>query len=194
MEQSTSRAHEEKSRASIYLVIGIILIIVAVVAILLFLMRGSTTVSGGYPEPESSESITCEASDIDFPVLKTADIADKTARVTATFNKDALVSIAFVYSMYYGSSNAVNGGEAVQHAAINLSSQGEGLGPDIFNLHFNKLSNRLELRLYTDASHIDLKSAKYLMLTEYPDNGIYTKSHIQTIYENQGYKCVANNQ
>lgn len=189
MEQPTSHAHEEKSRASIYLVIGIILIIVAVIAILPFLIRGSTIASGSYPEPESSESITCEGTDLTYPAIDPRDASRTAAKITATFKKDILGSIALTYSLYYDTTDRINASLNTNHANLNLATQKEGLGSDIFNLHFNKLSDRLEFHLYTEAKDISATSAKYLLLDTYPDTGTYTKSLIESAYQSTGLKC-----
>ncbi|MBQ3348646.1 hypothetical protein IJG90_03990 [Candidatus Saccharibacteria bacterium] len=173
------------------LVAGILLFVVAGVLIIWFFLHGETTVTGGFPEPESSESISCEVTGKVNDIFNIDDTSKVTTRVTATFLESKLSSISLVYSLYYNDSTAIGASESKNHAAINLATQSEGLGSDIFNLHFNKLTDRLEIRLYTEADNINNKNSKYLMMNGLSDDGAYTKTLIEKIYESQGFKCVA---
>ena len=49
------------------IVLGMVLIFVAAILIFLFLVRGQTTITGGWPEPDKAQSLMCEADGIDYP-------------------------------------------------------------------------------------------------------------------------------
>lgn len=186
MEEHTSH---KKSSSSIFLVVGTILIIIAIVIALIFFPRGESTTTGSYPAPESSESITCEATDLAYPAIDPRDASRTTTKITATFKKDMLDSIALTYSLYYDTTDQVNASLNANQANLNLATQKEGLGSNIFNLHFNKFSDRLEFHLYTEAKNISATSAKYLLLNTYPDTDAYTKSFIESAYQAASLNC-----
>lgn len=166
-------------------------IIIALVA--WFFMNGETKVTGNFPDAESSESISCEALNIDYPFFNTDGANKKSARIATTFSDNELDSISLIYSLYYNSAEDITHSETVNHTNINFSSQKDGLGPDVHNLHFNKAADHLEARFYAKASDINSENAKYLMLNGLPDGDNYSKSLIEIIYEGQGFNCVAKN-
>lgn len=189
MEGDASHTSHKKSSSSIFLIVGIIFIIIAIAIALIFFPRGKSTTTGSYPEPESSESITCEATGLTYPAIDPRDASHTITKITATFKKDTLDSISLAYSLYYDTADRINASLNTNHANLNLATQKEGLGSDIFNLHFNKLSDRLEFHLYAEAKDISATSAKYLLLNTYPDTGTYTKSLIESTYQAAGLKC-----
>ena len=165
------------------LLIGILLIVASVVLIIWFFLKGEVTVTGSYPKPETSDSITCIGADIPYPYFRTDGVSKTIINVTGVFEDDKLSTISLIYSIYYSNPNDVNRNIAVNQANINLATQADGLGSNIFNIHFSEFSD-----------HIDARSSKYLMLNSALEHDTYSKSLVEKIYTKQGLDCIVKNQ
>jgi len=184
----------KKNRTNLAILISIMLIVATITLIIGFLLRGKTTVTGNFPDPVSSDSIICEGDNIEYPYFKTSTAEKTTTRITSTFTDGKLSSVSMVYSLFDDNSSTINNSESANHARINLATQADGLGSDIFNLHFSKLADRLEARFYAEAKDINNVSSKYLMLEPLSDNNaVYSKNFVQKNYEAKGLKCLAEN-
>lgn len=187
---SSDSKRMSKNKASILIISGVVLIVIAIVLILNFFMRGETTVSGNFPDPEVSESISCELNSADDTILDLTDVTRASTKVNAVFVKKQLSSISLTYSLYYNSEEKINTSEAKNHANFNLSSQENGLGANIFNLHFTKLKDRLEIRMYAESKDITDKSSEYLLLR---NTSNLSQSAVEKNYTDKGFKCKSSN-
>ena len=184
----------QKKKGNLGLWVGLmffVLLLVAVVLILWFLMRGQTTTTGDWQEDERAEFLNCEAEGVSYPIFAYDGSDRKILKINAVFNNDKLSTISLDYKLYYSGPNEVSASEARNHAAMNLSSQEAGLGPDIFNAHYTQFSDALEMILYAKASEITNVSSRYLML-DWIGNNKYTKVDVQENYTSKGLNCVAN--
>lgn len=184
---SSPKKIEKKSKTSWFLIIGISLVLVAIVLMIYFFLQGETKVTGGWPEPEKSESLSCEVEGLTYPLFKYDNSSKKTTKVTAIFNDDRLEKMSLVHQQYYNNSSEIEQSEAENHAAMNLRMQDEGLGPDALGMHFARLSDSLKMSLYADASEINGSTVKYFEL-----EGVskYDEDTIRTAYEQKGFGCV----
>lgn len=178
---------KKKSMSTWPIVIVIMIVLVMVAVVLIVQMQGSTTTSGSFPEPESTESITCTNDNEVMSVFDTSRATGKKTRVVAIFEKGKLDHISVTYSLSYDSAEAIKDSNNINQNKINLATQNEGLGADIFNLHFSKLSSSLEVSMYAEAQDISSVSAKYLMLEQ--ASGNYSETNIEKVYTSQGFKC-----
>lgn len=167
---------------------GLAIIVVVVTLVLCLALRGNTSTTGAFPNPETSEYISCEATGVTNSIFDVSNASSYSTRAVATFNSSKLSSVSVSYTLNYANESEVNGSEAINHAALNLATQKEGLGADIFNAHFSKLSDRLEIRLYAEADDITTTSSKYLMLNT---AGSYSMSSIKQNYQSQGFACTS---
>ena len=182
----------KKSLTNWTMIAGILLVIAAVVLIIWFFLRGETTVSGNYPDPVTSRSLSCVGNNIPYPFFDDSNTTKTEIQTTSVFSENKLESTSLIYSLYYTDTSSIDGAEGINHAKINLATQSEGLGSDIFYLHFSKLNDRLEARLYAKADEINNKNSKYLMLNGLTEGSVYTENLVKTIYESQGLKCSIN--
>lgn len=176
------------------LLIGILLIVASVVLIIWFFLKGEVTVTGSYPKPETSDSITCIGADIPYPYFRTDGVSKTIINVTGVFEDDKLSTISLIYSIYYSNPNDVNRNIAVNQANINLATQADGLGSNIFNIHFSEFSDHIDARFYAEAKDITARSSKYLMLNSALEHDTYSKSLVEKIYTKQGLDCIVKNQ
>jgi len=174
------------------MIVSMLLICVAAVCILMFFMQGQTTISSGHDGTEVQERLACEAHTIAYPLFDYDNSDNKSIKINAVFVDDELNSISLIYKLYYGSSEEVNKSESVNHAALNIISQSEGLGPDVFEATYSKLRDGLQLSLYASKSEINDKTLKYFMLEDL-DGISYSREKIMDVYANKGLKCKAVN-
>ena len=177
----------KKSWKTWLVALGILAIIAAVVLVLMILTQGSTKTSGGFPEPEETESITCTKGGEVLSLFDTKNATSLGTKVTATFEKGKMKTISVNYSMKYDSEEAKKDSINTNHVKINLATQEEGLGYDIFNLRTTSVGNELDMRMYTEAEKITNVSAKYLMLEQAAGN--YSMSSVKSNYVSQEFKC-----
>ena len=185
---SSPKKVKKKSKTNWFLTIGISLILTAVVLAICFFLQGETKVTGNWPEPETTESLTCGVEGLAYPLFKYDNSDKKTTKVTVIFSDDRLKTISLVQQQYYNSSSEIERSEAENHAAMNLRMQDEGLGADALEMHFARLADNLKMSLYADAAKINGSTAKYFEL-----EGVskYNKATIQAAYEQKGFGCVA---
>ena len=172
------------------LIVSVIFTILAIGLFLWFFANGETTTTGNFPKPETSKSLTCESNTIQSSILNTNNTTRTTSKVTAAFTGNKLDSISITYSLYYSSQDQIEASETTNHANFNLRTQNEGLGPNIFNLHFVKTTDHLEINMYANSKDITEKTSSYLLL----DNATaLDRSTIEQNYTNKDFKCIVKN-
>lgn len=187
MKEESSVKVNKNNKTSWLLMAGIGLILIVVVLIFFFFMQGETKTSGGWSETEISESMSCEAEGLAYPLFKYDNANKKTTKITAIFNSGKLKTISLVQQQYYDDEDAIVRSEAENHAAMNLLMQEEGLGPDALGMNFAKLTNNLKMSLFADDSKLNGGTAKYF---ELDDASKYDMATMQAVYEQKGFKCV----
>ena len=190
MEEKQASSPEKlrkKNKSSWFLIIGIGLLLVAVILAIYFFLRGETKVTGGWPEPETSESLSCEIEGLAYPLFKYDNSNKETTKVDVIFDDDKLKTISLVQQQYYDNSGEIERSEAENHAAMNLRMQDEGLGPDALEMNFARLTDSLKMSLYADAEKINGSTVKYF---ELDGVGKYDRNTIQMAYEQKGFDCV----
>lgn len=184
---------ESKSRK----IIGIILIntiIIICVVVLAFSMKGETRTSGQNPANVTSESLVCESTEINYPIITYDNSVSKKLKIVTNFYDNKATAISLVYELFYNSTQQITASEAHNHAAINISFGKDGLGADSFNASYSKMENSMKMSLYTNTNNIEPISAKYFMLnTNSTDDLPSTIQEYKTNYEEQGFICNLNN-
>lgn len=181
---------KKNGKTNWYLTIGICLFLVAIALIVCFFMRGETKTNGGFPEPEVSESLSCEIEGLVYPLSGYDNSERKTTKVSMVFDDDKLKTISLIYQLYYNNNEEIAKSETENHAAMNLRMQSEGLGPDALGMNFAKLSNNLKMSLYAKVSELDSGSAKYF---ELENVNKYDLDVLKKFYEQKGFGCIAKN-
>lgn len=169
--------------------VGIFLVLIAGIFLVWFLMKGKTTISGNWPEPETSQSITCEIDNFAYPFFAYDKSTKKNIKINIIFNNDNLYSIALINTLYYDTENAIASSEAINHASMGLSFADNDLDAESLGMSFSKLQDSLKMSLYAKKSEINNQSAKYFMLEKTSADGAYTFDEIKYLYENKGFNC-----
>lgn len=182
----------KKSRTNWPATIGTSLLLTAIVLIICFFLQGETKVVNNGATVESSKSLVCEAEGKQYPFFKYDNATKKTTKINATFNGEKLDTISLIQELYYNSSDEIVRSEAENHAALNLKTQGEGLGPDAFGANYAKLSDRLKFSMYARAEKLTYETVKYFEL-DWVESGTYNLPTMEKIYTEQGFNCSAKN-
>lgn len=176
--------------------LGLILVIVAVVGfiivVLLYLMHGNIVTTNNEITSISSRLLSCVSDEVPYPVFTYDNSDKKELKVDLIFAGDRLKTIALNYTLYYGSKEAIMSSEAVNHADMNLSFYGNGLGSDALNAKYTKLSDGLRFSLYAHGVDVNAAIARYFMLSRIDDNDDLPNimEWYQKKYEEQGLVCV----
>lgn len=165
----------------------IIAVCVAIIIALFFMLKGSTTTSGKYPEDVVSTSLSCSKNDAFYPFFDYDNADSKEIKINATFNQDIIESISLIARLYYSSSDKIVSSEAVNHAAMNKSF-GFALGPDALGASYAKLKDAFKMSLFAEKKDINADSARFLLISPDPELP-QTMSDYRKNYEQQGYVC-----
>ena len=172
--------------------IGIILLISAGVFLIIFLTTGNTTTSGKYPDPKTTQTISCSSSSLIYPFFTYDHSKKKNLTINATFDEDSLSSISLLQKLFYDDAAQIKTSNSENHAAMNLKTQAEGLGPDAFDAHYSELSDGVETTLYAKANNIDQKTEKYFLLDGLAQDD-YKIQKVLARYQNIGLNCQQKN-
>ena len=170
--------------------VGILLVIVATVLIIIFFLIGQIVVSGDFPTPIATESITCESNSLAYPFFTYDNSSSGSTKINAIFQNDKLSSISLIYTLTYPDNSTAEKSRTENHAAMNISFQENQLPADALGATYSVNKNTFQLSLYVASNEFTSKSQKYFLL----DNlNINNRKTIKTIYEQKGFKCLENN-
>jgi len=184
MEEESSK----KSGTNWPLVMVISFFLTVTVSIICLLLQGETKVTRDWPEPKTSISLVCETEGRLYPFFVYDNSTKKTTKINIIFKDNVIYAASLIHELYYNTSEEIEKSEAENHAAFNLKTQGEGLGPDIFEANYAKLSNRLKMSLYAKADIINFETVKYLEL-DWGESENYNLETVRKIYESKDYHC-----
>ena len=189
--EEQSGAKKRKSN-DLYSIVGIILVLAAVVLLIWFLLKGQTTVEGGFPDPEKTTSISCKASSsFLYPFFKYDNSNGKSTEINATFENDELRKIALIVMMNYGSVEEIEQSEANNHAAMNFSFADAGLGPDAFSSNYARLSSGLKYSISNGADDLYKGGTKYFLLEEL-NTSPFKMEDVMSALKKKGFTCEQN--
>lgn len=174
------------------ILIGVILILIAGILLLCFLLKGEVTTSGNWPEPETTESLSCEIIGLDYPFFEFNNSTKETTEINAVFKDDELDTISLVQKLFYDNVDSITKSEAINHASMNLSFADSNLDADAFKANYAKLSDNLKMSLFAERKELNNLSAKYFLLDE--AHGQYDRPVVETLYTTKGFSCTTEQQ
>lgn len=161
--------------------------IIIVLITSMFLLGGSTTTTKNEQPTEKSDSISCEVSNLSYPIFTYNDSTRQETRINAIYNNDRMQSISLIHTMYYDNARSITTSEAKNHAAMGLSYSSDGLRADAYNTLYTKLSDSMRMTLYASGQDINSVAAKYFMISSDPTTT--TLEELQNNYIKQGFDC-----
>lgn len=186
---------EKKSHKGLKLAI-FLFFIAAIVIVVLWLLRGKTTISGQFPANARSESLECVSSNIVYEKVNHINSDDKELKISAVFNgTESLSSISLKYTLNYASREEVVAAESRSHAQFGLALQDLGYTIEKFNNKFTMLDNSLVITLVINSrSEIDEVTRSYFLINEGANGSVPTTlAEYRVNYEKQGFSCNATN-
>lgn len=169
-------------------VAGVSLVFVAAILIFLFLVRGQTTITGGWPEPEKAQSLMCEADGMDYPFFSYDISTEKRIKINVIFSGDQIDMISLRYILSYDSEQGAVGSEAFNHIAMNNSFGEDGLGFDALGARYSVAGSSLQLSLYARGDEINAISLPYFMLDSLDEDSV---EFVERFYINEGFHCTS---
>lgn len=176
---------KKKINKNWFLLVGVILAIAIIIIVLWLLMRGETKTTGDWSE-ETSESLTCKASNVAYEYFG-ADKATSSnnVQINAVFNNSKIQSISLIRKMTYIDAETAKIWSDSHEFNMNVSFSNNGLNPYDLNANFSKNDNVAQMTIYAVKNEINDATIKYFMLDNIPKNiDDYKKS-----YTNKGFTC-----
>lgn len=173
--------------------IGVILIALSVALFLLFFLRGSTKVEGGYPEPISNSSLECTSENSPYPFFNFNKPAIKNVTsINIIFYNDEIDKISLTQLDTYTDETTASSSSSVAHANMNNSFAKSGLKADALSANYSATQNTMRMTLYASTTEFNNNSSKYFLLDEYLIN--QPMDTIEKYYSEKGFSCASNNQ
>ena len=164
-----------------------LLFILIVILILIWLLRGSKTISGQYPENVKSESLECVKDDIQYNKIDEVKPDNSQLQISMIFRgHQELSSIYLKYFLAFSDDVEAYSADAIANAQFNVGLSARGFDAGKFNNKFTLMDNTLTVTLHASPSEIDEYTKDYFLIdsetlssvNEYKDN-----------YEKQGFSC-----
>ena len=182
----------EKKNHKLLKLFFFLLFLLIITLIIIWLLRGSKTVSGQYPENVKNESLTCISKTIIPPRIYYIDSKEKELRINAVFNgTDNLKSLSLIYTLNYDDVESAYAAEAKGHAEFNKTLASSNYPVDKFSNKFARYDEKLIISLSASKIELDGISASYFVL----DLGKNREMDLETLkdfkknYESQGFLC-----
>lgn len=164
--------------------------IVTLFLLMLWLTRGKTTVSGGYPDNIRSDSLECISTEIDYAKIGRTSALEKELKLNLIFRDEAeLSSIAVKDTLTFASQQDARNAEAVAHATLYAGLAAIGYQAETFSNKFSIFDNKLVLSLRGAAAEINEYTKDYFLITT--DAIPSTLSEYRSLYESAGFKCTS---
>lgn len=178
-----------KSKSNTIIIICAALVsIIAVVCIILFLTKGSTVVSGSYPENQKSVSLRCSADGFGYPFFRYDESNSKNTKIYVIFYENAVDSISINHTLYYDNIEESTGSEAQNHASMGIHFAEDGLGADPFSAHYSKQQDKMSMTLYAKAQELNNVSSKYFLIKDISVGS--SIDEYMEMYKVQGFSCL----
>ena len=170
-----------------------LLFLLIIILIIIWLLNGSKTISGQYPENVKNESLTCISNNIQYEKTSWIDSDNKELKINAIFNgEDSLKTISLIYTLTYASEEDAYFAEAKSHAQINEGFATIGYNTRKFNNKFSRYDNKLIITLTASGAEIDEYSADYFLLPKEETKARLEKlSDYEKELEAKGLKCAS---
>ena len=191
---SNAKNPKRKKNHKVFKLVGFLLFLAILILIIIWLLRGKTTISGQFPANVRNESLTCDSADIIYPEVDSVNSDNKEFKISMVFNgADSLSSASIKYTLHHDSNGEAHSAAAIAHAQFNIGLQELGFDSGKFNNKFSEIGSDLVVTLNaTSKTEINETTARYFLLLPTGD-GVYPKTlpEYRDNYEMQGFSCVS---
>lgn len=176
-------------KRNLMIVLGIVLVVIAVVLMLVFLLSGKTTRTGGEVKVIKDETLSCTSETISYPYLRYDNSSKKKLTINAIFNKDELSKISLIEELYYDDKNMVVTSEAQNHVEIDNRTGKEGVNVNMLEPSYSVQDEKMVMTFFTEGTDFNGGVVKYY-LADGLDNTSKKESFLRK-YENKGFTCIS---
>lgn len=190
MEEDAPRVRKTKKKKSTgwLATIGISLILTAVVLVLWFLLRGETTVTGGWTESVETVALSCEGNDVNYPIFSSE--TKGSVKINAIFGDDKIDTISLIWRAQYENDQARVEGQVKASRAMEEAFVAVGMAIDSLDAVYSGLDDDVfQMSLYGKHKDLDNRTYKFFMLSELT-NGEYSLDMVKRVYKNKSLNCV----
>ncbi len=189
--KSKHKEIKEKNYRPIRILICI-LIMATIVIIIIWIMRGKTTVSGQFPANVRKESLECVSTELTYDKLGSISPAPDETNLTITaifIGEDSMRSLSIKNLMTFKSNSDAFVAEARAHATFNFGLQALGYDAGQFDNKFSIIDTKLLVNLSTNNNELNEYVKDYFLIKS--DNLPVSLSDFQTEYESQNFQCTS---
>ena len=188
-----SYRHRRINKPKLLQLTGFLLFIGGIIALVLIGTKGQTVVSGDYPGPIETQSLSCSLANYKYPKVPKTDSVSQRLEATMIFNGvSSLRKISFEYNLNYGSQEEVKRAEATAHAEFSKALSEDHLSFTEFNNKFSPFDDRLIIAVYGDESDVASAARASYFMIDIKKHGIpKSLSDFKKVYEAQGFKCTS---
>lgn len=186
----SEKAKTERSHCIRNLVFFILFLII-LIFVILWLLRGKTTITGQYPANIKNESLECTISGRVYEKINKIQPASSEIKITMIFyGEDKFNSASLKYDATFTSDYEAKKAEPIAHAQFSKELASVGLSFGEFNNKFSVIDDKLVLALFATNSDDEDAGLKEFFLIKEDGNPSPTKlTEYKTNYESQGFSC-----
>lgn len=181
---------EEKNHKALKFV-GLLLFLLVTIIIIIWLLRGKTTVTGRYPENVKSESLECASNQIIYPKADKIDSENKELKITMIFyGESGLSSGSLKYTLRLDDHLKAAQTESILHSQFAKNLVASGHKFEEFDNKFTVMDGDLVITLHLSDGKIDERSKDYFLVEQTAAKAFpKTLSEYRNNYEAQGFTC-----
>lgn len=172
---------------------GIAFLFIAFVMLLISLLTGHTTITGSFESQNKVETAICESAKTAYSLFAFDGSDNKSLRISAIFNNDALSSISLIYKLEYHDEESLYYSEARNHSEMNQNFSNDGMKPDSLTAKYSVVSSGLQFSIFARGEEIGNKTLKYFMLDENTNISDSTVKEVTNHYNKLGLNCTIKN-
>ncbi len=173
-----------KRKKAIMIGFSISLVVVAIILLIVFLLRGQTTISGNFTDNETEESLLCERQNAGYFLFNDSRILGDSTKLTLIFTDTGLRLASLIYSATTDNNTIAQNIEAVMMSELNKSF-GKEYGFNGLGANFISDGNTARMSLTANASEIDTNGRKYFLIDGIPD---YKNNYYEELTR-RGFNC-----
>lgn len=169
------------------LITGIICVIAATMAVLVYFMHGSTSIKSTSPEPIHNTTLICTSDQNDYPFFTFDRSLEKKTTVAMVFENEKISSVSLKYIMHYDDNQTATKSSDENRVAMHKSFGQSGLAPDALNISYLVQSDDFITTLYTEKNNLNTNAEKYFLINDVPltaESAQYERS-----FKNKNFDC-----
>ena len=188
---NVKRTKEKKTDHKILKLICFLILFLYIILVILWLLKGTKTVSGQYPENVRNEYIECVSNDVVYDKANEISSEDRELKISMIFyGDDEFSSASLKYTLHFSDNLQAGQAASLLHAQFAKNLAESGYSFEKFSNKFSILDNDLVLTLHASDGKIDDKAKSYFVVDETASGKLpVTLKEYKNNYEAKGFSC-----